>query len=234
MEEQEDQPSPDQFPEEEARPQREPWRAYFLPEEGEEMPDEVKAEWARLLQIPLIAQYTPKNTARTRWGMDRVLENFMDSDFGKNGSDQLTTLNTTAIFAWHQKVEEARRAAGFPETDGKVNLVATLLAEETTEFMTEFMSAMLAAPGEQRAKYIAAALQEASDIIYIVAQGLFYLGVSAEELNLMVAAVTAANETKLREGGTFREDGKLTKGPHYSREVLNAMLDRVVRTHSAK
>ena len=129
--------------------------------------------------------------------------------------------------AWHKDVNEAReREFGEQPLYEKLLLASTLVREETQELEDELFTARsyLAQGQSIPLEVKAAAAKEAADVLFVVAQAVYTLGVPFGEA---YAEVLRSNRSKLEGGIRFRDDGKLLKGELYTpADVL-----RVLETH---
>lgn len=132
--------------------------------------------------------------------------------------------------AWHEAVNEAKeREFGEQPLLEKLRLASTLVSEETLELEAELRAARsfiihsTPIPLEVRA----AAAKEAADVLFVVMQAMYTLGIPFEEV---YAEVMRSNRSKLEGGIRFREDGKLLKGDRYS----PADVMRVLEAHEGE
>lgn len=135
--------------------------------------------------------------------------------------------------AWHTAVAEAK-AERFGEQDPaeRIGLSIKLIQEETAELIAELQVLQASLSGERPSMEIILdalmnAGKEASDIFFVVLQALHAVGYTPERFAAVYAEVVRSNYSKL-DGGVakFRDDGKLLKGPAYSKaDVMKALQE---------
>lgn len=120
---------------------------------------------------------------------------------------------------WHAAVYRAKvEQFGEPPLSRRIELAMNLIQEETGELLAELRKVQDAPERE----LLAAIGKEASDVLFVVLQAVFALGIPFEAV---YQEVLASNWSKLVNGPVFREDGKLLKSEHYR----PADIERVLR-----
>ncbi len=137
---------------------------------------------------------------------------------------------------WHAAVAEAKaerfgelkRTA--EEMSERIALSIKLIQEESAELVADlkFIQSTIRLGEPPLADILDAwcnASKEASDVFFVVLQAMHVLGYTPEQFASVYAEVVRSNYSKLDNGvATFRDDGKLKKGPNYSQADVRRAL----------